>query len=98
MNWKEAYSNHSEENTGRGERGLGLRHARRPLRTVQGTNGHVQRGEIVVLPLGFRRHGRDREEAVWRAGCEEVSPRLIETSVRSDIARLVRTHSAKRII
>ena len=57
MNWKETYSNHGEENTGRGERGLGWCHAGRPLRAVQGTDGYVQRGERIVLPLGFGRHG-----------------------------------------
>ena len=56
MDWKETYSNHGEENTGRSERGLGWRHAGRPLRAVQGTDGHAQRGEIVALPLGFGRH------------------------------------------
>jgi len=66
MNWNETYSDHSEENTGRGERGLGLRHAGRPLRAVQGTSGHVQRGESVVLPPGFGRHGRNHEKAVLR--------------------------------
>jgi len=66
MNWNETYSNHGGENTGRGERGLGWRHAGCPLRAVQGTNGRVQRGEIVVLPLGFGRHE-------WRAGCEKES-------------------------
>ena len=64
MNWKETHSNHSQENAGRGERGLGWRHAGRPLRAVQGTNGGFQRGESVVLLLGFGRHE-------WRAGCED---------------------------
>jgi len=67
MNRKETYSNHGEENTGRGERDLGWRHVGHPLRApVQGTNDHVQRGESVVLPLDFGRHE-------WRAGCEEES-------------------------
>ena len=56
MNWKETHSNHSQENAGRGERGLGWRHAGRPLRAVQGTDGGFQRGESVVLLLGFGRH------------------------------------------
>ena len=57
MNRKETYSNHGEENTGRGERDFGWRQVGRPLcAPVQGTNGHVQRGESVVLPLGFGRH------------------------------------------
>jgi len=42
MNWKETHSNRSEKNTGRGERGLGCRHARRLLRAVQGTDGRIQ--------------------------------------------------------
>ena len=57
MNWKETYSNHGEENTGRGERGLCWCHVGRPLRAVQGTDGHVQRGESVMLSLGSGRHG-----------------------------------------
>jgi len=73
MNWKETHSNHSEENTGRGERGLGWRHAGRPLRAVQGTDGRVQRGESVMPPLSFGRHGRNHEKAVWRVGCKEES-------------------------
>ena len=88
MNWNKTYSNHGEENTGRGERGLGWRHAGCPLRAVQGTNGHVQRGESVVLPLGFGRHGPNPEKAVWRVVARK-SPRPTETSARSDIARLV---------
>ena len=42
MDRKETHSNRSEKNTGRGERGLGCRHARRLLRAVQCTNGRVQ--------------------------------------------------------
>jgi len=57
MNWNETYSYHGEKNAGRGERGLGRCHVGRPLRAVQGTDGHVQRGERVVLPLSFGRHG-----------------------------------------
>ena len=64
MNRKETHSNHSQENAGRGERGLGWRHAGRPLRAVQGTDSGFQRGESVVLLLGFGRHER-------RAGCED---------------------------
>ena len=64
MNWKEAYSNHGEENASRGERGLGWHHAGLPLRAVQGTDSGFQRGESVVLLLGFGRHER-------RAGCED---------------------------
>jgi hypothetical protein len=41
MNREETYSNHSEQKTGRGERGLGWYHARRLLREIQGIDGHV---------------------------------------------------------
>ena len=82
MNWKEAYSNHGEENASRGERGLGWHHAGLPLRAVQSTNGRVQRGDqSTVLSLGFGRHGRNHEKAVWSA------PNRYE----SDIARLVQS-------
>ena len=42
VNWKGTYSNHSEKNTGRSERGLGWCCARRPLREIQRIDGYVQ--------------------------------------------------------
>ena len=45
-----------------------------------------------MLPLGFGRHGRNHEKAVWGVVVRKSS-RLIETNVHPDAARLVQPDS-----
>jgi len=62
----ETYPDHNEKNAGRVKCSLGWYHVRRPLREIQGIDGH-EKTFPPLRPLGLGCHGRNAQDSYEKA-------------------------------